>query len=490
MTAPADRDAILVITNWRDREHPRAGGAEVVCEMLAERLARGPQRVVLLTAAVEGQPAHEFRDGYEVVRRGGQLTVYPHALTWLLTHRRKISGVIDSQNGIPFFTPLAVQASTPVALLLHHIHQDQFSKYLSRPGAALGRWLERTGCRVVYGRRAVVAVSPSTRQGARRRLGLRGQIRVVPPGCDPMPEALRLGFDRAPVPRIVCVGRLVPHKRTHLLVEAVPAIAERHPDLEVHIVGDGTELAQLRQAVAHAGLASRVVLHGSLPAAERDRLLATAWLTVNPSQGEGWGLSIVEANALGVPALAYRRPGLRDSIRHGVTGWLIDDRDDLAEAVADALDRLADPGLAMEMSQRAHHWVSRFTWDEMAERISAVLDDERGRLAHRSDDRRVRTDLATVVHVPTPLLPDNWVPDFRLSDKWSRTTQALVVLLPGADTGTARLALSRAGLPDEVVTHPSVTVEVARPTDFLSPVTMAPTPLTMSPESVERALSR
>ena len=402
--------------------------------------------------------------------------------------------MVDSQNGIPFFTPLSVTKNTPVVLLLHHIHQDQFAKYLPGPAAALGRWLERTGTRVVYGRRAIVAVSPSTRQGARRRLGLRGEIRVVPPGCDPMPERLRLGLDRHPRPRIVCVGRLVPHKRMHLLVEAIPALAVRHPDLDVHVVGDGTELPRLRQLAAECGVGDRLVLHGALSQSDRDELLSTAWLTVNPSQGEGWGLSIVEANALGVPALAYRRPGLRDSIRDGVTGWLIDDDDDLAQAVSGVLDRLADPGLAMEISQRAHHWVSRFTWDEMAHQIGDVLDGERGRLAHRTDDRRVRTDLATVVHVPTTLLPPAWTPQFRLTDRWSRTTQALVVLLPGADTGTARLALRRAGLPGEIVDHPTVSIEVARPADLLSPIPNAPTPLTEPAggptDLADRALTR
>jgi glycosyltransferase involved in cell wall biosynthesis len=458
--------------------------------MLAERFAAEGNRVVLLTAAVDGQPSHEERNGYEIIRRGGELTVYLFGLAWTLSHRRQISSIIDSQNGIPFFSPLAVSPRTPVVLLLHHIHQDQFAKYLPRPAAAAGRWLERTGTRVVYGRRAIVAVSPSTRQGARRRLGLRGEIQVVPPGCDPMPDRLRLGLDRSPHRRIVCVGRLVPHKRMHLLIEAMPALAERYPDLDLQVVGDGTEIDDLRARVARFGLEDRVTLHGSLSQEDRDQLLATAWMTVNPSQGEGWGLSIVEANALGVPALAYRRPGLRDSIRDGVTGWLIDDRQDLAEAIGAALDQLADPGLAMEMSQRAHHWVSRFTWDEMAAQIGDVLDGERGRLSHGSDDRRVRTDLATVVHIPTRLLPSGWTPDFRLTDKWTHTNQALVVLLSGADTRTARQALRRSGLPDEVADDPAVGIEVARPTDFLSPIPNAPTPLTERADPVGRALTR
>ncbi|MEO7058899.1 MAG: glycosyltransferase, partial [Lapillicoccus sp.] len=90
----ARRGATLVITNWRDSSHPQAGGAEVVCEKLAERFAADGHDVVLLTAAVAGAPAREQRNGYTVIRRGGRFTVYPWALLWLFLHRGSIEGVI------------------------------------------------------------------------------------------------------------------------------------------------------------------------------------------------------------------------------------------------------------------------------------------------------------------------------------------------------------------------------------------------------------
>src|SRR6185437_7466498 len=120
---------------------------------------------------------------------------------------------------------------------------------------------------------------------------------------------------RSAHPSIVSVGRLVPHKRFALLIDAADQLRRQLPDFSLHVIGSGPELASLRALVASKALDSHVTFHLHLDNVERDRLLATAWLSVNPSEGEGWGLSVIEANSLGVPVLAFRRPGLRDSIQ-------------------------------------------------------------------------------------------------------------------------------------------------------------------------------
>src|SRR5579872_1736953 len=174
---------LTVIVNWRDLSHPQAGGAEMYCEEVASRLARDGRRVVLLTSAVAGHPKVESRDGYTVVRRGGPFSVYPLAFIWMWRHRRHIAEVVDSQCGIPFFAPLAVRRKTPVVALVYHVHQEQFGQYLSPLLAQIGRWIEGPISRLVYGRRTIVTISPSSRRDIRRTLGLKGTIQVAIPGC-------------------------------------------------------------------------------------------------------------------------------------------------------------------------------------------------------------------------------------------------------------------------------------------------------------------
>ena len=69
--------------------------------------------------------------------------------------------------------------------------------------------------------------------------------------------------------------------------------------------------------------ADHVHIHGHLPAEAKNRLLRTARLHLSASQGEGWGLSVLEAAAWGVPTVAYDVDGLRDAVRDGITGWLV-----------------------------------------------------------------------------------------------------------------------------------------------------------------------
>ncbi|WP_337059683.1 glycosyltransferase family 4 protein [Kineococcus sp. G2] len=458
---------MLVITNWRDLDHPEAGGAEVVCQELAHRFARAGEEVVLVCADVPGAPREEERDGYRIVRRGGRFTVYGHALLWLLRHRDRVDGLIDSQNGIPFFSPAVLPRTTPALMLLHHVHQDQFAKYFPAPAAAVGRWLESTGSRVVYGRRGILAVSPSTRTDARRRLGLRGEIWVTPPGWSVSEQVRTATPERTVHPSVVCLGRLVPHKRTEMVIQAFPTVLSRVPDARLTIVGRGTEGPRLRQLAADLGLADAVDFKEGLDDLQRDQVLSTAWMTVNASQGEGWGLSVVEANALGVPALAFRRPGLRDSIVDGETGWLIDDGTDLGEAVAAALDELRDEGRAHQVAQHARRWASRFTWDAMAQRVLGALESERRALALGGRNRRTSSDVSTVVTVPLTALPENWQDAVRRADAWERSGDSVSLLCRGADTQNVSRVLERLGVRDEDASRHRVSVSVARTADLL-----------------------
>jgi glycosyltransferase involved in cell wall biosynthesis len=157
-----------------------------------------------------------------------------------------------------------------------------------------------------------------------------------------------------------------------LLLDAVPELRKRWPGLTVDVIGRGPEESRLR-----AGLPEGVTVHGYLPEDEKERLIAAAWLHVSASQGEGWGLCVLEAAALGVPTVAFDVDGLRDAVRHGETGWLIPEGTDLAKGIAAAIDELdasggrGEPGAGHDANCRA--WAARFHWDRSAEDLAALL---------------------------------------------------------------------------------------------------------------------
>jgi glycosyltransferase involved in cell wall biosynthesis len=229
----------------------------------------------------------------------------------------------------------------------------------------------------------------------RERLRWTGPIFVVPNGAPPanlvseQPTAMDPtapavapvpAVDTAPAvaqdPVIVCVGRLSAHKRVERIVDVADRLRDRWPGLTVHIVGRGAAAGPLAARISEKGLDDHVRLHGFLAAPVKRALVASAWLHVSASQFEGWGLSVIEAAALGVPTVAYDVDGLRDAIRDDVTGWLAAEDEDLSDVVDRALKELADPARRAEMRVACTHWAGRFTWADSGERMAKLISAE------------------------------------------------------------------------------------------------------------------
>ena len=215
----------VLVLNWRDVRHSQAGGAEQYMHEISRRWVDSGVRVTWFTGRDAGQSAEEIIDGIRILRGGGALSIYGHAALRLLRADVRFDAVVDCQNGIPFFSPLFLRGDIPIVQLVHHVHQDQFRTRFSPPMAAVGRFLESSGAKTVYGQRAMVAVSPSTRMEL-RELGFSAPIHVVPNGTIDIPPAVAT---RAAEPTIAVVSRLVPHKRLDLLLGQFAVAARKLP---------------------------------------------------------------------------------------------------------------------------------------------------------------------------------------------------------------------------------------------------------------------
>ena len=362
----------VIIANWRDPWHPEAGGAERYAWEVARALTAGGAVVRFLTARGDGQNRGERRDGIEIIRRGRRFTLYPRALGWLLAHRWWADAVLDCQNGIPFFTPLALPRRTPVLCVMHHVHTAQFGVHFPAWLAGIGRLLEGPAARLAYRRQGCVAVSPSTIAAMRGRLRWPGPIYLIPNGA-PVPTATPppVAGEGEP-PRLAWIGRLVAHKRAELLVP----VAAR--GFTIDVVGRGPGAAALSAAITAArqsapGLAGAIHLHGYLPEAGKSAVLAGATLHLSTSQGEGWGLSVLEAAALGIPTVAYDVEGLRDSVLDGQTGWLVREDEELADVVERAVRELADPVRRAEVTAACRAWAGQLSWERSTARMAALV---------------------------------------------------------------------------------------------------------------------
>ena len=213
------------------------------------------------------------------------------------------------------------------------------------------------------------AISESTADDLVAR-GLRcDQVVVIPPG---------VSFDhytpdssvRATVPTFAYLGRLKKYKGVDLVIRAFARVRDQRAVLE--IAGAGDHRPALEALVASLDLTPRVRFLGFVSETEKLALLRRAWAVALASPKEGWGLTNVEAEACGTPVVASDSPGIRESVRHGETGFLTRHGD--IPAMAEALDKLAaSPALVASMGIKARAFAETFTWDRCARSTEAHL---------------------------------------------------------------------------------------------------------------------
>jgi glycosyltransferase involved in cell wall biosynthesis len=163
------------------------------------------------------------------------------------------------------------------------------------------------------------------------------------------------------------------YKGVEWLMKTLPRVLERVPDARLVVMGSGPDRARLDTLARRTGVEGAVEFLGHVPLAEKARRMGEAWVLVQPSPKEGWGLTVVEAGACGTAVVAADSPGLRDSVRRDVTGLLVPYGDEAA--LAEALVRvLTDSSVRERLAAGGLEWSARFTWPDCAKRsLDALL---------------------------------------------------------------------------------------------------------------------
>jgi glycosyltransferase involved in cell wall biosynthesis len=366
-TAGLRRIAILA---WRDLDDPEAGGSELHASRVASLWAEAGIEVTMRTSYAAGHPQVTWRGGYRVIRKAGRYLVFPRAaLSEMMGWHGASDGLVEIWNGMPFFSP--VWARRPTVTWLHHVHDTMWDMTLPPRLARLGRRVEFGIAPRLYRRTPIVTLSSSSKQELVQKLRLvPEQITVVPPGVD---AAFSPGGERSPTPLVVAVGRLVPVKRLHLLIDALAGIRPRQPMLRAVLVGEGYEREDLERHVHEVGADDWITFAGRVDEAALIDLYRRAWVLASASAHEGWGMTITEAAACGTPAVVTRIAGHADAVVHERTGLLVDDPLQLGPAIERVL---TDNDLRSSLGARALEHAGRFTWEATARGTLEVLGNE------------------------------------------------------------------------------------------------------------------
>lgn len=357
---------------------PFVSGAERMVVETVRRLA-GRFSITVVTARLDGKLARrETRmiEGttltYEIVRLGvgapWDKYLYPLlAPLWALgAPHDLVHAVMESYAGIALWWYRAFGGKKPTIMTLQSGDLDMPEKNRRIPHVV---WKN-----IHVSPTIAVGISTALTRRA-EKLGARRTM-TIPNGVD-FSHLSKIPQGRKNAHRVVTVARLSPEKGLPFLIEAIKIARHSVEDAELVIVGGGALETELKAYVEKLSLQDVVRFLGAMPNAEAMAEVAKSAVFALPSLGEGLGIVLLEAQALGVPVIGTDVGGIPDVIEHEKTGLLVPPSD--AKALAEALVRvLTEPGLGDRLAAGAKERLAKFDWDKIAEDYAALYQELAG----------------------------------------------------------------------------------------------------------------
>ena len=277
------------------------------------------------------------------------------------------------------------RAGTPYGILFYGTDLLLLQRQIRRSA------VKRRTVRALIGSAAVlVAISRWTRDlslAVLDELGLGSgklDLRIVPLGTDPLrfrpgidPSTVRSRYGLDERRWLLSVARLTPHKGIDTGLRVLSRLRERYPDLGYAVVGSGDQLSSLKDMAERLGVTDRVRFLTSLPDGDLPAVYNCAEVYLGLSRltdqaAEGFGISLVEASASGVPVLAGRSGGVPEAVRDGETGLLVDaeDPDEVCRVLSSLL---GDRPLAQRLGAGGRRAVeSYYNWDRVTADLASI----------------------------------------------------------------------------------------------------------------------
>jgi len=355
---------VILIINWQDWQNPYAGGAEVYLYEIFSRLLKKGHKVMLLCSKGPGQKKYEILDGFEIFRIGKRINFnffVPLALRAILRHRN-IDIIIDDQNKIPFYSPLFTKNKNLIMIM--HLFRKTIYKETNYIFASYVFTTESL-IPFFYPHSHFITISQSTADDL-RNMGVKRRVSVVYSGIPETDVTYNVSRQKN---LIAYVGRVKKYKSIDHLIYAIHNLRKEIP-VELTVVGDGDARQDLIKLTHKLNLS--VNFKGFVSEREKYEVYNRARVVVQPSIKEGWGLTAIEAQACGTPVICANRPGLKETLIDGKTGYLYD-YGNITQLTDKIKVLLIDNKKWLNFSNVAREWAKKFSWDRSAEMMEKIL---------------------------------------------------------------------------------------------------------------------
>ena len=372
---------ILLVTNDLG---PRAGGIETFILGLLERL--DGSAIVIYTAAQQGSDLFDAtlsaRTGVIIIRDKTRILIPTPSVN------RRVRAVAEKYESeivwfgaampLAWMSALLKRAGVRRVVALTHGHEvwwaklPLFRQIFSHSTRSidvltyLGQFTRRAMAPVVHSSCLMVQIAPGI------------PIDHFKPAPKSQELVAELHLEGRQV--LISVGRLVHRKGQDKLLEALPHILLRHPNLILLLVGVGPRQKKLQQLVLRHGLEEYVRFIGRISYEELPKYFRLGDLFVMPSRSrlaglevEGLGIVYLEASASGIAVLAGASGGAPDAVIPGMTGEIVDGSSvsEIAGRVNELLDH---PSRLREMGEAGREWTrERWSWEIWGRRFKEVL---------------------------------------------------------------------------------------------------------------------
>lgn len=354
----------ILAANWRCIKNPEMGGAEVHFHEIFKIIVKMGHEVTLVVHAFPGGKSEEIIDGIRILRVGNKY-FFKRAFKKLYSKQLAQNNydlIVDDISKIPMDTPSYIDK--PIVGILHHIHGRTLYKEIP---AFMAYYIVQCEKRIpkIYSNTPIFTVSPSTKKELITLGQPEGKIDFLYNAIDQELFA-KTSVQKSETPLLVYVGRIKKYKQVELVIDVLPKLKEKYPDIELHIGGTGDHYDELIKYAQAKGVSDCVNFLGFLTEEEKAELLGRAWVFVTMAMKEGWGITVIEANAMNTPVVGSDVPGLRDSIKNGETGYLVEigNEEELIGRISELFD---DKEKLNEFSNHAKSWSLEFSWQASAE---------------------------------------------------------------------------------------------------------------------------
>jgi len=317
--------------NWKDINHPFAGGAEVVTHELCKKLVQEGNQVTLLTAMYPNAKEADTIDGVKIIRVGANK--YLHSFQANLYYKKNLKNkfdiIIEVVNTAPYLVNFS-KGKEKLFLFYHQLARQVWFFETKFPLNYIGYYfLEPFACFLQNMLQAVtITISESTKKDL-IKLGAKAEnIRIITEFIENKPlVSLEKSIKKNQIFTVLYHGSLREMKRPEEVAKAFGLFVKKQPNSQLWISGGGDQ-SKLIEIAKSSNFFDKVTFFGRTSEQQKLELMQKSSVLCATSVKEGWGLIVTEANSMGTPAIVYNVDGLRDSAKSG-GNWIVEENPEI-----------------------------------------------------------------------------------------------------------------------------------------------------------------